>query len=176
MTVVGSELQGPARLGLASRSISGPHGRAVLTAEIWSFGTGPAGQESWRLWWRQEPMAEFTDKKTFDRRGFLKGSALFAAAALGVAATVAPAFAQDAPAQNKPSEDAKKDEKKDDSAAAKDAPKDGQPAGQTAEKQDPNKLYDKSGREYRVCERCGGNMYQEGNTWTCEQCGLSYSE
>ena len=126
-------------------------------------------------------MAEFNDdRKTFDRRGFLKGSALFAATALGVAATVAPAFAQDAPAQNKPSEDAKKDEKKDGSDAgkdaAKDAPKDGQPAGQTAQKQDPNKLYDQSGREYRVCERCGGNMYQEGNTWTCEQCGLSYTE
>jgi len=120
-------------------------------------------------------MAEFTDKKTFDRRGFLKGSALFAAAALGVAATVAPAFAQDAPAQSKPSEDAKKqDEKKDEKDAAKDGDK--QPAGQTAAKQDPDKLYDKSGREYRVCERCGGNMYQEGNTWTCEQCGLSYTE
>jgi secreted PhoX family phosphatase len=119
-------------------------------------------------------MAEFTDKKTFDRRGFLKGSALFAAAALGVAATVAPAFAQDA-AQTKPSDDPKKpEEKKDDKDAAKGEAK--QPAGQTAEKQDPNKLYDKSGREYRVCERCGGNMYQEGNTWTCEQCGLSYSE
>ena len=35
---------------------------------------------------------------------------------------------------------------------------------------------DANGVEYRVCERCGGNMYKEGNTWTCEQCGLSYTE
>ena len=48
--------------------------------------------------------------------------------------------------------------------------------GETAEKKDPNKLYDKAGREYRVCERCGGNMYREEKTWTCEQCGLSYTE
>jgi hypothetical protein len=130
-------------------------------------------------------MAEFTDKKMFDRRGFLKGSALFAAAALGIAASMTPAFAQDpaAPA-SKPEESKKKDDEKKDGADGKDKdagkgaseqPK--QPAGQqAAQQQDPNKLYDKSGREYRVCERCGGNMYKEGNTWTCEQCGLSYTE
>ena len=129
-------------------------------------------------------MAEFTDKKTFDRRGFLKGSALFAAAALGVAAQVAPAFAQEPAAQSRP-EDAKKDDDKKDGAESKgsgDGKGDGkqqakEPAGQqAAQQQDPNKLYDKTGREYRVCERCGGNMYKEGNTWTCEQCGLSYTE
>jgi hypothetical protein len=126
-------------------------------------------------------MAEFTDKKTFDRRGFLKGSALFAAAALGVAASMTPAFAQDPAApQSAPGDSKKKDEDKKDGGDGKD--KDAkepskQPAGQqAAQQQDPNKLYDKNGREYRVCERCGGNMYKEGNTWTCEQCGLSYTE
>ena len=123
-------------------------------------------------------MAEFTEKK-FDRRGFLKGSTLFAAAALGVAASMTPVFAQDPAAPQSKPEDAKKkeDEKKDsgDGKDAKEQPK--QPAGQqAAQQQDPNKLYDKNGREYRVCERCGGNMYKEGNTWTCEQCGLSYTE
>ena len=87
-------------------------------------------------------MAEFTgDKKIVDRRGFLKGSALFAAAALGVAAHVAPAFAQDPAPQTKPDEAKKpEDEKKDDKD--KEQPK---PAGEAAQKQDPNKLYDKSG-------------------------------
>jgi len=125
-------------------------------------------------------MAEFTgDKKIFDRRGFLKGSALFAAAALGVAAHVAPAFAQDPAPQSKPDEAKKpEDEKKDDKDKDKDKDKEqSKPAGESAQqKQDPNKLYDKSGREYRVCERCGGNMYREDKTWTCEQCGLSYTE
>jgi len=23
---------------------------------------------------------------------------------------------------------------------------------------------------------CGGNMYKQDNTWTCEQCGYSYEE
>ena len=32
------------------------------------------------------------------------------------------------------------------------------------------------GREYRVCDMCGGNMYKQDNTWTCEQCGYSYQE
>ena len=100
-------------------------------------------------------MVEFTGEgKMLNRRGFLKGSALFAAAAVGIAAGVAPAFAQNPP-----------------SAPPKEEPK--APEG---EKKDPNKLYDKSGKEYRVCERCGGNMYREEKTWTCEQCGLSYTE
>ena len=37
-------------------------------------------------------------------------------------------------------------------------------------------LLDKNGREYRVCDMCGANMYKEANTWTCEQCGYSYEE
>ena len=120
-------------------------------------------------------MAQFTDEgKMVDRRAFLRGSALFAASAVGLA-IAAPAFAQD---PQKPAEDAtKKDgEKPKDGAPSKDQPKAGGDQAAAKPAQDPNKLYDKDGVEYRVCERCGGNMYKEGNTWTCEQCGLSYVE
>lgn len=91
--------------------------------------------------------------RTMDRRGFLKGSALFAAV-LGAAAV--PALAQE---------------------AQKPAPGD-KPADKTEPKPTPAKkpLLDKEGREYRVCDMCGGNMYKEAKTWTCEQCGYSYDE
>ena len=35
---------------------------------------------------------------------------------------------------------------------------------------------DDEGREYRVCPQCGSNMYRQGRTWTCENCGYSYVE
>ena len=93
-----------------------------------------------------------------DRRGFLKGSAIFAAvAALAVAM---PASAQE-PA--KPAEPEKKEEPKKEDAGA------GEQSGDKKAK-----LYDKQGREYRVCDMCGGNMYLAEKTWTCEQCGFSY--
>jgi anaerobic selenocysteine-containing dehydrogenase len=90
--------------------------------------------------------------RTLDRRGFLKGSALFAAV-LGAAAV--PALAQE-PQQ---------------------APAD-KPIDKTEQPPAPKKkpLLDKEGREYRVCDMCGGNMYKQDNTWTCEQCGYSYEE
>jgi len=101
-------------------------------------------------------MSEFNENaKQVDRRGFLKGSALFAAA-VGLAVAV-PAAAQD-PAKPSPPEKEKPVE----------PPKDEQPKKKV--------LLDKNGREYRVCDMCGGNMYQEGNIWTCEQCGFSYEE
>ena len=123
---------------------------------------------------QQPSPATSLDVSAPNRRGFLKGSALLAAAVgLSVAA---PAFAQDPQKPSAPPEDEqKKDEQKDEQ-------KKKEPAGEQAKKQDPaakedpNKLVDKNGREYRICERCGGNMYKEGNTWTCEQCGLSYVE
>ena len=99
---------------------------------------------------------ETADVKLRDRRGFLKGSALFAAAFALAAA--APAAAQQGPQnQPAPSEDKKEE-----------APKDQAPAKKV--------LVDKDGREYRVCDMCGGNMYKDGKTWTCEQCGYSYEE
>ena len=97
-----------------------------------------------------------------DRRGFLKGSAIFAAVAgLGVAM---PASAQE-PA--KPAEPAAKEEPKTD-GAKKEEPGAAEGGDKKA------KLFDKQGREYRVCDMCGGNMYLTEKTWLCEQCGFSY--
>src|SRR5512132_3205020 len=91
--------------------------------------------------------------RTLDRRGFLKGSALFAAV---MAAAAVPALAQE---------------------PQKQAPED-KPADKTEQQPAPKKkpLLDKNGREYRVCDMCGGNMYLQDHTWTCEQCGYSYDE
>jgi anaerobic selenocysteine-containing dehydrogenase len=96
-------------------------------------------------------MFEHDMQARVNRRGFLKGSALFAAA-VGLAQAL-PAQAQEP--QPKPAPDS--GEKKDD-----------------APKKKP--LLDKDGREYRVCDMCGGNMYKQEKTWTCEQCGFSYEE
>ena len=92
-----------------------------------------------------------------DRRSFLRGSAIFAAAlGLGVASS---AFAQEQQQpERKPEE---KDEKKDE--------KDGK-------KGDSETKIDADGREYRVCPQCASNMYRQGRTWTCENCGYSYVE
>jgi ribosomal protein S27AE len=103
--------------------------------------------------------------KTVNRRSFLRGSALFAAA-LGVS-VAGSAFAQEQQPKPKPedekkkSEDEKKDEKKKDDPA---------PGTDTETK------IDADGREYRVCPQCGSNMYKQGRTWTCENCGYSYVE
>ena len=89
-----------------------------------------------------------------NRRSFLRGSALFAAA-IGVSVATS-AFAQDQQQQQPPKPE---DEKK------KDEPS-----------QDGETKIDKDGREYRVCPQCASNMYRQGRTWTCENCGYSYVE
>jgi len=109
--------------------------------------------------------------RTLDRRSFLRGSALFAAA---IGLSVAPATAagpgptdQQTP-QNpkpKPEEKPKEEEKK--------KPED--PFGD-GEKPKDGKLIDKEGREYRVCPQCAYNMYKQGRMWVCENCGYSYVE
>lgn len=45
-----------------------------------------------------------------------------------------------------------------------------------AEERKPKPLIDADGREYRICDMCGGNMYKQGDTWTCDQCGFTYVE
>lgn len=92
-----------------------------------------------------------------DRRSFLRGSAMFAAA-IGV--SVVPAFAQEP--QQKPEEEKKKEEPKDPFA--------------DGDKKDEKKLVDDEGREYRVCPQCAYNMYKQGRMWVCENCGYSYVE
>jgi ribosomal protein S27AE len=98
---------------------------------------------------------------TIDRRNFLRGSSLFAAA-LGL--SVVPALAQQPQQKPKPDEKAEKE---------REDPPD--PFGEP-EKPKNGKLIDKEGREYRVCPQCGYNMYKEGRMWVCENCGYSYVE
>jgi hypothetical protein len=98
---------------------------------------------------------------TIDRRSFLRGSSLFAAA---VGLNVVPALAQQP--QQKPKPDEKEEKQKEEPA---------DPFGEP-EKPKTGKLIDKEGREYRVCPQCGYNMYKEGRMWVCENCGYSYVE
>jgi hypothetical protein len=102
-----------------------------------------------------------------DRRTFLRGSALAAATLVGMAAaSPVIAFAQSAAPQ---SDDKKKsDEKKD-----QDEPKDG---GKPYRVERDGRFYDRDGVEVRECPECGHNQYQQGRTWTCENCGYSYVE
>ena len=109
-------------------------------------------------------MFENLQGSSLDRRSFLRGSAMFAAA-IGV--SVLPAFAQQ-PQQPPPPKPEEDEEKK-----KKEEPKD--PFGD-GEKKDEKKLVDAEGREYRVCPQCAYNMYKQGRMWVCENCGYSYVE
>jgi hypothetical protein len=107
-------------------------------------------------------MFENLPGSSLDRRSFLRGSVMFAAA-IGVC--VLPAFAQEQePQKPKPEEDEKK----------KEEPKDPFDTGKKEDKD--KKLVDAEGREYRVCPQCAYNMYKQGRMWVCENCGYSYVE
>ena len=91
-----------------------------------------------------------------DRRSFLRGSALFAAA---IGLTVA------APVAARGQEQQQKPEEKKDPFASDDKSGSGE------------KTYvDKDGREYRICPQCAYNMYKQGRMWVCDNCGYSYVE
>ena len=108
-----------------------------------------------------------------DRRSFLRGSSLGVAALLGVAAaSPLVVFAQ---SQDKPQSDDKKktDEKKDPDDPKADEKR--RPDTVPIEGKD-GRFYDRDGVEVRECPECGHNMYQQGRTWTCENCGYSYIE
>ena len=102
--------------------------------------------------------------KPVDRRSFLRGSALFAAA-LGVSVATS-AFAQEQQPKPKPEDEKKPDDEK----------KDGEKKEDLAPGTDTETKIDADGREYRVCPQCAANMYKQGRTWTCENCGYSYVE
>jgi hypothetical protein len=105
-----------------------------------------------------------------DRRSFLRGSGLAAAALLGVAAaSPLVVFAQ---TQDKAQSDKDKKDESDKKDADNDKEKD------ASESEDPTKAtkLDADGNEYRQCPECGSNMYRQGRTWTCENCGYSYVE
>jgi ribosomal protein S27AE len=118
------------------------------------------------------------------RRTFLRGSSLAAVALVGAAvASPVLGFAQQLPPDKK-ADGKKKDEKTDKKDEKVDEAEkvDPKPA-ETDRKSDDKKKDDDSetkidadGREYRVCPQCGSNMYREGRTWTCENCGYSYVE
>ncbi|MCC6988322.1 MAG: twin-arginine translocation signal domain-containing protein [Acidobacteria bacterium] len=92
-----------------------------------------------------------------DRRNFLRGSALFAAA-VGLT-VVAPAAAQELD-QQKP-----KEEK---NSSGGDDKKSGGSSQKTST--------DEDGRAYRICPQCAYNMYKQGRMWVCDNCGYSYVE
>jgi ribosomal protein S27AE len=101
------------------------------------------------------------DARVIGRRSFLRGSALFAAAVgLGVASS---AFGQEQQEKPTPADPFAEEEK-----YGKDTEKE-------TDKEKETKV-DKEGREYRSCPQCGSNMYKQGRTWTCENCGYSYVE
>jgi hypothetical protein len=108
-----------------------------------------------------------------DRRTFLRGSSLGVAALLGVAAaSPLVVFAQEP--QDKP----KKPGDRTDPEPEQDGPK---PEDQSGSKPirvegKDGRFYDREGVEVRECPECGHNMYQQGRTWTCENCGYSYIE
>jgi hypothetical protein len=109
-----------------------------------------------------------------DRRSFLRGYGLGVAALLGVAAaSPLVVFAQ---SQDKPAQDDKKKadpDKKDPDADKIDEKPDAKPYRVEGAE---GRFYDREGVEVRECPECGHNMYQQGRTWTCENCGYSYIE
>ena len=108
-----------------------------------------------------------------DRRSFLRGSSMGVAGLLGVAAaSPLVVFAQEP--QDKP----KKSDEKKNPDPEEDGPKGEDKSGSKpirVEGKD-GKFYDQEGIEVRECPECGHNMYQQGRTWTCENCGYSYIE
>ena len=111
-------------------------------------------------------MFENLQGSKLDRRSFLRGSAMFAAA-IGVAVLPLPAFAQE-PQKPKPEEEKEKEDREKNPS---DPFADGEKGGKKTDK-----LIDEEGREYRVCPQCGNNMYKQGRMWVCENCGYSYVE
>ncbi len=103
-------------------------------------------------------------ERKLDRRSFLRGSGLAAATAIGVAVAGRAVFAQQ---QQQDTQDRQQQDqsKQDDSSKKSDD-----------SSSDSETKLDAQGREYRVCPQCGSNMYRQGRTWTCENCGYSYVE
>jgi ribosomal protein S27AE len=108
-----------------------------------------------------------------DRRSFLRGSSLSVAALLGVAAASPLVVFAQAPEKAKADDKKKTDDKKDPDADQANEKADSKPV--RVEGKD-GKFYDREGVEVRECPECGHNMYQQGRTWTCENCGYSYIE
>jgi ribosomal protein S27AE len=113
-----------------------------------------------------------------ERRNFLRGSILFAAAA---AITPGIAFGgQDQSqggAQQQPDTQDDGQRNQGEPPAADGTPAPGDSSNVDKDK-DPSRVThkDADGLEYRECPQCGFNMYRHDRTWTCENCGYSYTE
>ncbi len=108
-----------------------------------------------------------------DRRSFLRGSSLAAAALVGIAAAsplVVFAQAPAKPRDDKPKDDPENKDDKDDKKVDESPDAASDRASTTETKRDAD------GNEFRECPQCGHNMYRQGRTWTCENCGYSYIE
>ena len=113
-------------------------------------------------------MANDNTLRTLDRRSFLRGSALFAGA-IGLSTAARAEGAPESRSGSGVSQQRPKPEEKPKETPPQD------PFAEGDQKKD-GKLYDKEGREYRVCPQCGYNMYKQGKMWVCENCGYSYVE
>ena len=109
------------------------------------------------------PDSERASSRQVDRRSFLRGSSLFAAA-FGL--SVVPALAQQPQEKPKPAPEPEEEGE---------PKKPADPLGEPETSKD-GKLYDKEGREYKICPQCGYNMYKQGRMWVCENCGYGYVE
>ena len=115
-----------------------------------------------------EGIEQFGDRP-LNRRSFLRGSALFAAAlGLSVASTALGQEQQQPPPPPKEKPEEKPEEKP--------TPEDPFAEEEKYGKGENETKIDKDGREYRTCPQCASNMYRQGRTWTCENCGYSYVE
>ena len=112
-----------------------------------------------------------------DRRSFLRGSGLAAAAFVG-ASTFPLAAQEPAPPAPQKKDEEKKEEKKDEPKDPKAETKKEESKDSKAEAPDPFKetKKDEQGRDYRMCPQCGYNMYKQGRMWVCDNCGYSYVE
>jgi anaerobic selenocysteine-containing dehydrogenase len=114
-------------------------------------------------------------KRLASRRSFLKGSALLAASTLAAPAVLSAQQPSDAPKhdeQDRPDQPSGAQGKANDDKA-----NDGTAPSQQAKEGDGAETFiGADGRPYRVCPQCGSNMYKQGRTWTCENCGYSYDE
>src|SRR6266545_7364065 len=125
-------------------------------------------------------MSEELLKRLQSRRSFLKGSALLAAAAV-----VTPAMLSAQDTQSTSADKEKKDKDIERQEQDKQEQRDGQdgkdkasnaPQQEAKEGDGAQTFVGADGRPYRVCPQCGSNMYKQGRTWTCENCGYSYEE
>jgi ribosomal protein S27AE len=110
------------------------------------------------------------------RRSFLRGSGLAAAAFVGIAA-VSPLIGYAQEQERKPDENKKTPGKNDkNDRNDRDDSDDRTTKNDETDDQKSETKLDAEGREYRACPQCGSNMYRQGRTWTCENCGYSYVE